>query len=57
LEQNKIPINGVLTDLLFFDHNDEEIYDEETSSYKNKLEADMILNFVRYLLLNKYKIT
>ncbi|CAD8127978.1 unnamed protein product [Paramecium sonneborni] len=54
-EQNKIEIEGIKTDLVFFNHRHKEDEKLLSSSKSNKFEAKMILRMVEYLLTNGYK--
>ncbi|CAI2172161.1 19284_t:CDS:10 [Funneliformis geosporum] len=43
-------VPGFCNDLFFFDHQEEEVHEEETMSKKNKFEAQMCTKFTDYLV-------
>ncbi|CAG8649688.1 13822_t:CDS:10 [Funneliformis caledonium] len=53
-------VPGFCNDLFFFDHQEEEVHEEDTMSKKNKFEAEMCTKFTNYLVkggTNAKKIT
>lgn len=52
LKKNIVPINGLKTDLLFFNHNKLENNDKASASKSNEFEAKMSVKLAEFLIKN-----